>query len=261
MQFTFSKTRFVLVLILLFVAAFLLFAGGYVTGTAKNRPLQPQARSSAPASGGPAAPAGGSALASSINPNVASQVAPGLTSQVYSNPAAQAVLNPNTAAQTQVTAATSKLPPVIGANPLFTQATYAATNSATNAVLNSGSQQSSTTAAAPAASPQSSGTTGAGTAAPPAPSAAVPAAQSTGDLPYVLQFGAFREQKPAKQLQATLKEKGLSTTILNMVDNDQRTWHMVRYGNFRDLPSASKAASDLGEHEGVQALVKRFDSL
>jgi cell division protein FtsN len=93
------------------------------------------------------------------------------------------------------------------------------------------------------------------------PAVAVAIAPNPADQPFVLQVGAFRETKGAKDLQADLLKKGYATTIYNMVDEDQRSWHMVRFGGYKDLPAASKAASDFTGKEGIQALVKRFDSL
>jgi cell division protein FtsN len=98
-------------------------------------------------------------------------------------------------------------------------------------------------------------------AALPVAAAASAAVLDVASQPFVLQLGAFREQKSAKLLQTALKEKGYVTTIFNMVDEDQRTWHMVRLGGFKDLPAASKAASDFTGKEGIQALVRRSDSL
>jgi cell division protein FtsN len=98
-------------------------------------------------------------------------------------------------------------------------------------------------------------------AALPVAAAASAAMPDVASQPFVLQVGAFREQKSAKLLQTALKEKGYVTTIFNMVDEDQRTWHMVRLGGFKDLPAASKAASDFTGKEGIQALVRRSDSL
>jgi cell division protein FtsN len=95
----------------------------------------------------------------------------------------------------------------------------------------------------------------------PVAAAAPAAAPDPVNQPFVLQLGAFREQKNAKQLQADLKLKGYPTTICNMVDEDQRTWHMVRFGGYKDLSAASHAASDFTGKEGIQALVRRSDSL
>jgi cell division septation protein DedD len=117
-------------------------------------------------------------------------------------------------------------------------------------------------AAAPTAAPTAT-TAAAGQPADPAAPTAVAGAVAAepGDQPFVLQLGAFREQKNAKLLQTALKEKGYATIILNMVDDDQRTWHMVRLGGYKDLRGASKAASDFTGKEGIQALVRRSDSL
>jgi cell division septation protein DedD len=112
-------------------------------------------------------------------------------------------------------------------------------------------------APAPAASPEA-----APAAAPAvAPVAVAVAVANPADQPFVLQVGAFRETKGAKDLQTDLQKKGYATTIYNMVDQDQRSWHMVRFGGYKDVAAASKAASDFTGKEGIQALVKRFDSL
>jgi DedD protein len=114
--------------------------------------------------------------------------------------------------------------------------------------------------AAPTTAPETA------SAAAPAPAIAAPVAiavavSNPADQPFVLQVGAFRETKSAKDLQSELLKKGYATTIYNMVDQDQRSWHMVRFGNYKDVATASKAASDFTGKESIQALVKRFDSL
>lgn len=78
---------------------------------------------------------------------------------------------------------------------------------------------------------------------------------------FVLQMGAFRDQKNAKQLQTELKEKGYVTRIYNGVDEDQKMWHMVRMGGYRDVYAASRAASEFSGKERIQALVRRSDAL
>jgi cell division septation protein DedD len=115
---------------------------------------------------------------------------------------------------------------------------------------------------APAATPTPAPETAPAVAPAPAPVAAVAVAVANpADQPFVLQVGAFRETKGAKDLQTDLQKKGYATTIYNMVDQDQRSWHMVRFGGYKDVSTASKAASDFTGKEGIQALVKRFDSL
>jgi cell division septation protein DedD len=95
----------------------------------------------------------------------------------------------------------------------------------------------------------------------PLAASAVAAAPNPADEPFVLQLGAFRDQKRAKELQTELKGKGYATTIFNMVDEGQKTWHMVRFGGFKDLDAAAQAASAFMDKEGIQALVRRSDSL
>jgi cell division protein FtsN len=146
-------------------------------------------------------------------------------------------------------------PPEVPGTAALTSALKAQT--ATTPVIAPATPSPNTVAPAPAQ--------GAAAAAPadaqPVAAATPAAAPDPVDQPFVLQLGAFREQKNAKQLQADLKLKGYPTTICNMVDEDQRTWHMVRFGGYKDLSAASHAASDFTGKEGIQALVRRSDSL
>ncbi len=45
------------------------------------------------------------------------------------------------------------------------------------------------------------------------------------------------------------------------MDEDQNMWHAVRYGGFKDMNSAAQAASQFTEKEGIQALIKKTNSL
>jgi cell division protein FtsN len=79
--------------------------------------------------------------------------------------------------------------------------------------------------------------------------------------PYVLQFGAFRQQKDARDLQARLLQKGISAVIVTKVSNeDNLTWQTVRYGGYKDVNTALKAASEY-EKQGFLAFVRPADSI
>jgi cell division protein FtsN len=79
--------------------------------------------------------------------------------------------------------------------------------------------------------------------------------------PFMVQFGAFRDLKQAKALQEDLQKKGCTAAIYNLLDADRFTWHVVRFGGYQDMNSASQAASELTKRLEIQALVKRSDSL
>jgi len=196
-------------------------------------------------------------------------------------------LNVNPASKLASAKSAVKLP-VKPATPALNAALVnTAVNAAVTAQKSSATPAASTTpAAAVAAAPSSPAAAPApptaATAAPadsaaPAPTAvapaSVPASQAAAnpnaeppaldpaETPFILQLGAFRETKSAKQLQADLKVKGYATRIYNLLDEDQRMWHAVRYGGFKDMNTAAQAATEFTEKEGIQALIKRTSSL
>ena len=215
-QFSFSKSRLILLCAATFFTGLLLFIGGVVTGIGLWKPL------------------GGKTIATTQKGNIdpAAKIASAKSAlKIPEMPGAKQATPPATSTTQEPTpvAAVPETPPAKAA-------------SATPEVVQ-------------AAKPNEP-------ASPPA--VAVAASASMPDMtgqPFVLQLGAFREQKNAKVLQTSLKERGYAAAILNMVDEDQRTWHMVRLGGYKDLSAASKAASDFTGKEGIQALVRRSDSL
>jgi nucleoid-associated protein YgaU len=108
-------------------------------------------------------------------------------------------------------------------------------------------------------------------AAPPTPPPASPAslaahkskAQPAADEPppFVVQIGAFRDAKNAKQLQDELNGRGYQATVFNALDSEQRMWHVVRVGRYQDLASAASDAEKIGDKEQMQVLIRRGDRL
>jgi len=244
-----------------------IFAVGRVTGSGGSE--NTATASSAPASAG--GPGGGAGVNASLNAKNAQLRKVVQVQSLLGIPQSQA----QTAAMRGMTTATSVS--ALTATPGGAPPTAAAAHGAAPAAASGGAAPPiaaapgaapSNAAAAPGAVAGSAGpeTTPAGGAAAPAPAAPrIPVAVATisnpTEEPFVLQLGAFREQKAAKDLQAALQQKGITTTILNMVDEDQKPWYMVRFGGYKDMDSASKAALDFTNKEGTLAIVRRSDSL
>jgi cell division protein FtsN len=217
-QFSFTKTRLLLLVLTCLLAGILIFAGGVVTGKRM-------------------APSDGEELSSKSEPALnAKQLA--LAKSGVKLPAVPAIV----AGQAALTKAATPANGPATTQPAPSQPT----------VGESATAPPPTPAAAAEPAPA---------AGPTVPVAVAVGAANPADRPFVLQVGAFRDTKPAKDLQADLLKKGYATTIYNMVDEDLRSWHMVRFGGYKDISTASKAASDFTGKEGIQALVKRFDAL
>lgn len=88
-----------------------------------------------------------------------------------------------------------------------------------------------------------------------------PAAVAPEEDVFSLQLGAFRDPKNAKLLQADLKERGYSATILTAVDSEQREWYAVRIHGFKTVASAARAAAEFTTKERMQALIRASDGL
>jgi cell division protein FtsN len=88
-----------------------------------------------------------------------------------------------------------------------------------------------------------------------------PAAAAPEEDVFSLQLGAFRDPKNAKLLQADLKERGYSATILTAVDSEQREWYAVRIHGFKTVASAARAAAEFTNKERMQALIRASDGL
>ena len=74
---------------------------------------------------------------------------------------------------------------------------------------------------------------------------------------YLLQAGSFRNHEQADQLRARLALLGLETSIQTISVNDQKTWHRVRVGPYRNLTDLNRARALLKKN-GVDAILIRL---
>ncbi len=86
------------------------------------------------------------------------------------------------------------------------------------------------------------------------------ASTADGDL-FAIQVGSFLDAKNARQLQADLKDRGYASSVITALDADQREWHVVRMGAYKNLESAAQAAADFSGKERITALVRRASAL
>jgi len=125
-----------------------------------------------------------------------------------------------------------------------------------------------TAAAAPALAANgtaANGTTANGTAntAPDAcGAAAAPTPTATLANPeFAIQLGAFLDAANASRLATALKGRGCTATVYQITDEQNRTWTVVRIGQFSSLQDAVRAASNFKRAQGMLALVRPAGSL
>lgn len=300
-QFTFTKLRFFLLIMAMLIAAFLLFAIGRVTGggSDSDTPVAGGA-SGAPggqATGGQSAAANMNAKSNQVRKLTAVQsllkipMAPGQ---------AQAMQGMTTATTLATMSSTPGAAPVAGTQPGAAHGAAPGTAPGVAPVSQQSAMQNNAVPMA-AAQPQAGvqqqgGATQPGTAQqpgmaqpgqvpqagqpttmpaaapapevfamsnPPVRGAAFAKAPDGAGEPYVLQFGAFREQKEAKSLQEALLKFNVITVIIDKKDDtsvDDRLWHTVRYSGYRTMSEASREAAALTSKTSVLAVVRRSDS-
>lgn len=78
---------------------------------------------------------------------------------------------------------------------------------------------------------------------------------------FSLQIGAFHSKANAEARVKTLKDQGVSATILNTTDAAGITWFAVRAGTYTDLPSATKAARTMSATTSDFVIVRPAQSL
>ncbi len=227
-------TGYVLVSFLLFVAGFL-FGLNYGLSSKVAEIL---ARSSPPTVSQPAVAAAKPSLQTLQTSLPTPQVTPpSLTPSVPST--ASAVLSP---------------PSVAAASALVARAAAAPQTPAPQSTPTSKSPAATSPAAAtpPAASPTPA------TAATAASQPASPPARQPG---YSIQVGAFLDAANAARLAKNLQKMGYPANVFNFPDSDYRVWHAVRFGQFKHLEAAARAARRFERTEQLLAIVRRADSL
>jgi cell division protein FtsN len=78
---------------------------------------------------------------------------------------------------------------------------------------------------------------------------------------FSLQIGAFHSKANAEARVKTLKDQGVSATIMNTTDAAGITWFAVRAGTYPDLPSATKAARAMSAATNDFVIVRPAQSL
>lgn len=73
---------------------------------------------------------------------------------------------------------------------------------------------------------------------------------------YSVQAGAFLNQNNADTMKNKLIKNGFATEILILNDSKERTWYVVRSGNYRTQSEAEKARSDLNQKMGLKSVVR-----
>lgn len=104
--------------------------------------------------------------------------------------------------------------------------------------------QSSETAPAPSAPPEVS----------------KPQEEPESSAPYTIQVGAFLKKANADRTLSQLTKKGYDAYIFQQVDKKRRMWHMVRFGHFQDLETASLVMKAFKGQEKIDAAVVRSKS-
>jgi len=120
-----------------------------------------------------------------------------------------------------------------------------------------------TAAAAPALAANGTAANGTANAAPDAcGAAAAPTATATLANPeFAIQLGAFLDAANASRLATALKGRGCTATVYQITDEQNRTWTVVRIGQFSSLQDAVRAASNFKRSQGMLALVRPAGSL
>jgi septal ring-binding cell division protein DamX len=85
--------------------------------------------------------------------------------------------------------------------------------------------------------------------------------KSSSTPQFSLQIGAFHSKANAEARVKTLKDQGVSATIMNKTDDAGITWFAVRAGTYPDLPSATKAARAMSAATSDFVIVRPAQSL
>ena len=81
---------------------------------------------------------------------------------------------------------------------------------------------------------------------------------TSSDIMYTVQVGAFRERKYARQRAEWLKAKGYSSRIITFSDPKGGTWHTVRFGDQFTLEQAREQAEIFSLKEKMETIVRPY---
>jgi tetratricopeptide (TPR) repeat protein len=73
---------------------------------------------------------------------------------------------------------------------------------------------------------------------------------------YALQTGAFLNRTNADKMNTRLINSGFDSRILSLKDSRDRTWYLVRSGNYTNRNDAQKARLSLKEKLGIDPLIR-----
>ncbi len=73
---------------------------------------------------------------------------------------------------------------------------------------------------------------------------------------YSLQIGAFLNQNNAKKMKDLLIKNGFDSEVIRLEDSKERTWYVVRSGNYKTQAEAQKEKSHLDQKMGLNSVVR-----
>jgi cell division protein FtsN len=78
---------------------------------------------------------------------------------------------------------------------------------------------------------------------------------------YTIQVGAYRNKENADAKMADLQQRGYPAYLFEVTDARQRSFFMVRFGQFDGRQEASETLADFKEKENMQAVIVRAGSM
>lgn len=78
---------------------------------------------------------------------------------------------------------------------------------------------------------------------------------------YAIQVGAYRNKVYADTQVNTLKQRGYDAYIYKVTDAQQRSFYMVRFGDFATRQTAAEAVVDFRDKENIEAVIVRSGAM
>ncbi len=91
--------------------------------------------------------------------------------------------------------------------------------------------------------------------------AAVMSAYPAADVEWSIQVAIFIDPRQAETLYEELFSKGYVPRILTDRDSDDRYWHSVRIGRYKDRHAAEVAAAKIEETQNLSTEIRPWDAL